>query len=118
MAILSVYTCCVDFREFMNQKYIKWRADKIGAAGSISSWGREMGFNAQVLNGWMNRGSIPRADSIAKLADCLGQEVYEVLGLKSSDELLLGKQLLSAGLDTDWVSAFLSAKASPVDNAI
>jgi transcriptional regulator with XRE-family HTH domain len=112
MMQICVYTCNMNFREFMNQRYVKWRADKIGAAGSISSWGREMGISPQVLNGWMNRGSVPRADAIAKLADYLGSEVYSVLGMTVSEDLSLSEQLLSTGLDPDWVSAFISAKAA------
>lgn len=109
---ICMYTYIMDLREFLNQRYVNWRADKIGVAGSISSWGREMGISPQMLNGWMNRGSIPRADSIAKLAEYLGQDVYDVLGMVVPDDSMLSERLLSAGLDLEWVTAFVTAKTA------
>lgn len=103
MMQICVYTYAVNFREFLNRKYLEWRANKIGAAGSISSWGREMGVSPQVLNGWMNRGSVPRAESIAKLTNYLGPEVYGVLGLDDIDDLSLGGALLAKGIPPEWV---------------
>lgn len=82
MTIIFVYNMVMEFKKFLDRKYLEWRADKIGNEGSISSWARSMGLTPQTLSTWMNRGSLPTPYYINKLANVWGYEVYDILGLE------------------------------------
>jgi transcriptional regulator with XRE-family HTH domain len=69
----------MEFREWMNKKYIEWRGD---SRGTISEFAEYIGVRQPVMSKWMNKGgTMPDASSLAKIASKFGVEVYDVLGL-------------------------------------
>jgi hypothetical protein len=82
MTLIFVYNTVMEFREFLDKKYLEWRGNKIANEGSIASWARSMDLSPQLLSTWMNRGSLPSPYYINKLASVFGYEVYDVLGLE------------------------------------
>ena len=72
-----MYNVVVDFKEFINDKYVVWRGK---GRASISEFARYIGVSQQVLNRWINDGYTPSARYLPKLAEKF-PDVYEVLGL-------------------------------------
>ena len=76
------------WKDYIENKYLEWRADKRGQAGSAASFSRELNITRQLLGAWMDRGQVPNdQELISKLVNYFGFEVYDVLGLPRPTEL-------------------------------
>lgn len=69
------------FTEWFNQKYHEWRNDRWGQDSGVSAFARYLDVKQQLIDAYM-RGTIPRDKKILnKLAEKLGSEVYQEIGL-------------------------------------
>jgi hypothetical protein len=80
------YTLIVTFKDYITQKYIDWRKDKVGNLGSISRFARDVvDVTPQLLSEWMNRGKVPSDDeNIQKLERAFSNDkvnLYSALGI-------------------------------------
>lgn len=66
-----------DFKVWINQAFFTWRGS---SRKSVSDFARELKISQQVMNGWLNYGSIPSNKNLIALAERF-PEVYDVLGL-------------------------------------
>jgi len=74
----------MEFWEWITQKYIQWRGDAVGRERSISQFAQEIGVKQPTLSTWMQKsGRVPDGESIRKLADYFGPEIFEILGITS-----------------------------------
>lgn len=72
----------VEFREWLNKKYIDWRGDSFGNDRSISDFARWIGVSQSTLNEWMQGNVKPSTRAVPKIA-AKYPDVYEVLGMAS-----------------------------------
>lgn len=70
------------WKEWITKRYLEWRTDKPGHAGSMASFAREIKVTPTLMNEWINRGKIPTDyENIRKLLDYFGPDIYEVLDI-------------------------------------
>lgn len=82
MFITKSYNLFMGWKEWITRRYLDWRMDKPGRAGSAASFAREIGFTPQTLSSWMNKGAVPRdPEVIEKLLAYFGIEVLDIVGL-------------------------------------
>lgn len=67
-------------KDWLNQKFVEWERSQ-GGRQSYYAFARFLGVSQSGLGSWMTGGSVPGGDDLIALADKLGPEVYEVLGL-------------------------------------
>jgi len=66
--------------EWLKHKYLQWQLS-IGDRRSISQFAEYLGVPQPSLSEWMGNKYLPRGTSVAKIAEKLGYEVYDVLGI-------------------------------------
>lgn len=67
------------FSDWINQKYIEKRGN---TRLTISEFAEFVGVSQSLMSQWMKPdGKIPSSQNIAKIAETLGADVYDVLGL-------------------------------------
>jgi len=73
----------MEFSEWITNKFIEWRGNRIGRGSSVADFAAEFGANQPALSRWMHPGSKPprSAKYISALYDRYGNEVLEVLGI-------------------------------------
>lgn len=77
------------FADWLERKYIEWRADKRGRESSQSAFARHLGISPQVLGQYLNGDRRnPEDEVVARMATALGEEIYAVLGRTPSDQYL------------------------------
>lgn len=75
MVIMSL----MEFSDWINAKFIEWCGKK---RRTITEFAQYLGVGQPSLSKWMNKkGVMPDPKSITKLAEKIGPEVYDVLGL-------------------------------------
>lgn len=73
----------MNFTDWLRQKYDEWERRTGGNRADFATY---LGVPSTSLSNWLNTGARPRVDSIRLLADKLGGEVYDVLGLRRPEE--------------------------------
>ena len=73
----------MEFSNWIRQKYLDWRGDKIGQAASVAEFSKNLKASHQLVAEWMKpNGKIPNSPKyINALVYEYGYEVYDVLGL-------------------------------------
>ncbi len=79
-----------NFKAWINKLFFDWRGE---SRKSVSDFARELKVSQQVMNGWLNYGSIPSNKNLFTLADKF-PEVYDVLGLPRPDLSPVNSRLL------------------------
>jgi transcriptional regulator with XRE-family HTH domain len=79
-----------EFPDWLKRKYLDWQHDQ-GDLKTMIQFAEYLGVTQQSLSAWVNGKSPPTGDNLLKLADKLGYEVYDILGveLPVSDPRLL-----------------------------
>lgn len=73
------------FRQFLEMKFLEWQQQS-GGRKTVEDFSDYLGIGRTTLSMWLNRNErVPQGDNIRKLADKLGLEVYDVLGLDRPD---------------------------------
>ena len=67
-------------KDWLNQKFVEWERTQ-GGRQSYYAFARFLGVSQSGLGAWMTGSSTPGGDDLIALADKLGAEVYDVLGL-------------------------------------
>jgi transcriptional regulator with XRE-family HTH domain len=80
----------MEFSEWITQKYIEWRGNKVGKAGSIAEFAKQFGVSQPLMSQWMKKGGkVPKSHKyINALLRAYGDEAYEPLGLRVETEPL------------------------------
>lgn len=87
---MEVNTDYKDFADFLEKKYLKWRAEQKTRKAGITQFADTLGIPRASLNNYMLRGTKPKPDdeNLEKIAGKLGDEVYDVLGYRRPDPVL------------------------------
>lgn len=68
-------------------QYEKWRSES-DSAKTLADFAAYLDVPPTSLSNWINAGSKMRADTISKISEKLGPEIYDVLGLhRPSDDI-------------------------------
>lgn len=74
-----------NFRQFLEMKFLDWQ-QRSGGRKTVLEFAVWLGVSQQTVSSWWNNpDKKPQGDNIRKLADKLGVEVYDVLGLPRPD---------------------------------
>lgn len=77
-----------DFAKWLERKYIDWLREK-GEIASQREFAEYIGIEPMNLSNYLNaKRRMPDPDSVMKIAEKLGPEVYDVLGLARPDPQL------------------------------
>jgi len=76
------------FAKYLETKYLDWQRE-MGERKTIEEFGHYIGVSQGAVSLWMNGKREPAADSVKLLANVLGPEVYDVLGLERPDPRLV-----------------------------
>jgi transcriptional regulator with XRE-family HTH domain len=73
----------MEFSEWISNKFVEWRGNRIGRGSSIADFAAEFGASQPAMSRWMHLGSKPprSAKYINALYDRYGNEILEVLGI-------------------------------------
>jgi transcriptional regulator with XRE-family HTH domain len=75
------------FRQWLEIKFLEWQRNQ-GGRKTVLQFADFLGVSQQAVSSWMNGTRLPQGEYLRKLADKLGLEVYDVLGLERPDPLL------------------------------
>lgn len=75
------------FRQWIEMKYLEYQRNS-GGRKTVLQFAEHLGVSQQTLSNWMNETRTPQGDNVRKIADKLGLEVYDVLGLERPDPIL------------------------------
>lgn len=77
----------LDFPAWLEQKYLGWQGER-GKRATLAQFADHLGISAPLLSHYLNGLRKPTAENARKLAQRLGPEVYEILGLQDPDPKL------------------------------
>lgn len=77
----------LNFHQWLEMKYLEWQRNE-GGRKTVLQFARYLDVSQQTLSTWMNETRTPQGDNIRKIADKLGIEVYDVLGLPRPNPML------------------------------
>jgi transcriptional regulator with XRE-family HTH domain len=72
------------FRQFLELKFLQWQQES-GGRRTVLEFAKYIGVSQSSISMWWNRERLPEGDNVQKLANKLGIEVYDVLGLPRPD---------------------------------
>ena len=73
------------FRQFLEMKFLEWQ-QRQGGRKTVEEFADHLNIGRTTLSMWLNKNDrVPQGDNIKKLADKLGLEVYDALGLNRPD---------------------------------
>lgn len=75
------------FSIFLTRKFLEWQLEQ-GESKSQAEFAGLLGVKRTSLTMWMNGDHLPENENVEKLANVLGPEVYDLLGLPRPDPLL------------------------------
>ena len=84
---IHVTKTTLEFRQWLELKFLEWQRNQ-GGRKTVLQFADYLGVSQQTVSSWWNSPKIPQGDNIRKLADKLGLEVYDVLGLERPDPFL------------------------------
>jgi transcriptional regulator with XRE-family HTH domain len=99
----------MEFKDWIAQKYREWSRGK----KSETQFAIYLGVSQATMNAWINgsRGLPKSAKIIRSLADKLGPEIYEIIGLQRPPEPPdLRDQLIEAGFPSNFVDELLRTR--------
>jgi len=75
------------FRHWLEMKFLEWQRNQ-GGRKTVLQFAEYIGSSQQTVSTWLNGTREPQGDNVRKLADKLGLEVYDALGLERPDPML------------------------------
>ncbi|MBX3045704.1 MAG: helix-turn-helix transcriptional regulator [Anaerolineales bacterium] len=75
------------FPAWLEQKYLEWQGQR-GKRATLAQFAEHLGISAPLLSHYLNGLRKPTAENVGKLAQRLGPEIYEILGLQDPDPKL------------------------------
>ena len=73
------------FKKFLELEFLEWQR-KVGARKTVAEFADFLGVSQSTVSAWWNQTRSPEGENLRKLANKLGLEVYDVLGLPRPDE--------------------------------
>lgn len=77
----------MEFKDWLNEKFLQWERSQ-PRRQSYSAFARFLGVSQPSVSQWLFGSNTPSLENVGKIADKLGPEIYDVLGLiRPNDEL-------------------------------
>jgi transcriptional regulator with XRE-family HTH domain len=80
-----------EFSKWLYTKYLEWQ-QHVGGRKTLTEFAAWLDIGNATVNQWINGQARPRPEFAFRLAQRLGLEVYQILGLPSPDPLLFEVQ--------------------------
>lgn len=77
----------MDFRQWIENKYLQWQSNQ-GGRRTVMQFAEYLQLSQQTVSNWLNGTRQPTGENIRKIAEKLGLEVYDVLGLQRPNPVL------------------------------
>lgn len=74
----------MNFPKFLEGKFLEWQKEQ-GGRRTVSEFAKWIGVKQSSVSMWWNGSNEPSGESVRLLADKLGLETYDVLGLERPD---------------------------------
>jgi transcriptional regulator with XRE-family HTH domain len=74
----------MSFRQFLELKFLQWQQES-GGRKTVREFAKYIGVGQSSISMWWNGERLPEGENVQKLAQKLGLEVYDVLGLPRPD---------------------------------
>lgn len=88
------------FSQFLERKYLEWQ-QREGGRKTVKEFAAYIGVSQSTISMWWNEDRKPEGDNLRKLAEKLGIEVYDILGIPRPDSDLLYLQSIWQDLDPE-----------------
>lgn len=75
-----------EFSTWLESKFIDWLVQEGKRRKTLSAFAASMGVSQSMMTRYMNGTVRPTGDNIRKIAEKLGPEIYDLLGLGRPDE--------------------------------
>lgn len=75
------------FSKWLDQQYLQWQT-KAGRRNTLTAFAQYLGIGQSLLSRYLNDDVIPNLDKAQIMAEKLGPEIYDILGLAHPDPLL------------------------------
>jgi len=72
------------FRQFLEIQFLEWQ-QRSGGRKTVFQFAEYLGVKQQTVSNWWNETRMPQGENVRKIAEKLGVEVYDVLGLPRPD---------------------------------
>jgi plasmid maintenance system antidote protein VapI len=76
-----------DLAKWMEGKFIQWMA-QTGERHTVTEFAEWLGIARPVVSRYLSGDRVPTGNNVDKIADRLGPEIYDLLGLQRPDPLL------------------------------
>jgi hypothetical protein len=81
-----MYNKVMNFSDWITNKYIKWRGNRVGSESTVTAFADYIGVPQQVISGWMKKGGkTPKSSKYITLLAAKYPEIYEILGIPSPE---------------------------------
>lgn len=94
----------MNFSQFLEIKFLEWQ-QKEGGRKTVKEFAAYIGVSQSTISMWWNEGRKPEGDNLRKLAEKLGIEVYDILGVPRPDKDLLYLQSIWKELEPEKKTA-------------
>jgi len=101
------------FVTWLNAQFLAWQAS-LGKKQSVTAWAKSLDMDRDVVNQWLNGRRRPNRESADALAERLGMDVYDALGLDKPPALVIELTRYMGDLDDHDIEAIraILARAS------
>lgn len=111
-----------EFSSWFETKYLEWQIRESGRK-SVDKFSTYLGVSQPAVSSWLNGHRKPTGRNVEKLAEKLGPEIYDLLGLQRPDQdlqfLARHWHQLSDNLKkeiTETAAEYLQEKGEPIDD--
>ncbi len=73
---------------WLENKFREWRAQQSSRKAGITQFAEYLGVSRNTINNWMLKGQRPEGENVQRIAEKLGVEIYDILGLHRPDPKL------------------------------
>jgi transcriptional regulator with XRE-family HTH domain len=74
----------MDYNRWLMDKFVEWERKK-GQRQSYSAFARYLGVKQSSLSQWLAGNYPPSRENVEKLAEKLGPEIYDIMGMERPD---------------------------------
>jgi len=90
----------MNFSRFLELKFLEWQ-QREGGRKTVKEFAAYIGVSQSTISTWWNEDRKPEGENLRKLAEKLGIEVYDILGMPRPDSDLLYLQSIWQDLTPD-----------------
>ena len=97
-----------EFATWLESKFVSWMGET-GKRRTLTDFAKYLGVSQSLLSHWLNGRYLPDRQNVSKIAERLGSEVYDLLGLQRPDPDIQWLVKLFGELDAQGKEELLQA---------